>query len=143
MKRRLKSSQTPGPTIGEFEALEFDPERFDHEAHVFVAWSYLSQFDLLESISRYRKTLRRLTAMLGVPGKYHETITWFYMIAVAEHAEASKVTDWASFKSASPELFRRNPGIISDYYSRSRLMSEMARKKFILPDLKQCVRTLN
>ena len=137
MKRQSRSNPTPGPTIGEFESLEFDAERFDHEAHVFVAWSYLSQFDLLESISRYRKTLRRLTAMLGVPGKYHETITWFYMIAVAEHADADKVTDWASYKSASPELFRRNPGIISDYYSRSRLMSEMARRKFILPDLKQ------
>ena len=139
MKRRLQPNPPAGPTIGEFEALEFDPERFDHEAHVFVAWSYLRQFDLLESISRYRKTLRRLTAMLGVADKYHETITWFYMIAVAEHADANNVTDWASFKSASPELFRRNPGIINDYYSSSRLMSELARRKFILPDLKHRV----
>jgi hypothetical protein len=25
-------------TIAQFETGEFDPERFDHEAHVYVAW---------------------------------------------------------------------------------------------------------
>ncbi len=38
---------SPGPTIEQFEALDIVPGDFNHEAHIYVAWSYLQQFDLL------------------------------------------------------------------------------------------------
>ena len=69
-----KLSET-GPTISAFEALEVDPETFNHAAHMFVAWSYLQKYDLSTSLPRYRETLKRLTRKLGVPDKFHETIT--------------------------------------------------------------------
>ena len=68
----------PGPTIEEFEALAIDAKRFNHQCHIFVAWSYLRDHDLLVSIARFRNTLKRFTLKLGEPGKYHETITWFF-----------------------------------------------------------------
>ena len=125
----------PGPSIEQFEALEVLPEAFDHEAHVYVAWSYVKQFDLLASIDRYRSVLRRLTAKLGVPDKYHETITWFYLLAVAERASGAAAESWNEFKERNPDLFRRNPALISHYYSEVRLMSDKARRSFVLPDL--------
>lgn len=125
----------PGSTLAQFEALEVVPEEFGHEAHVYVAWSYLQKFDLLVSIDRYRSALRRLTAKLGVPGKYHETMTWFYMIKVAERATGDAATDWATFKKLNGDLFERGPGIIGRFYSETRLMSEEARNMFVLPDL--------
>jgi hypothetical protein len=128
-------STFPGPTIEAFEALDVVPDEFDHEAHMYVAWSYLQRFDLLASIDRYRSVLRRLTQKLGVPGKYHETITWFYLIAVAERATGDAATDWTAFKNLNAELFARSPGIIQRFYSNTRLMSEEARQSFVLPDL--------
>ena len=125
----------PGPDIGQFEALDVVPSEFDHEAHVYVAWSYLRELDLLSSIDRYRSVLRRLTAKLGVPDKYHETITWFYLLAVAERAIGNAASDWDAFKRFNPELFQRNPSLIRHYYSESRLMSDTARQLFVLPDL--------
>lgn len=125
----------PGPTIERFEALDIVPTDFDHEAHIYVAWSYLQRFDLLTSIERYRSVLRRLTEKFGVPDKYHETITWFYLIGVAERAMGEAATDWSRFRDQNPELFARNPSIIRRFYSESRLTSEAAKRTFVLPDL--------
>ena len=125
----------PGPTIEEFEALDVDPATFDHQAHIYVAWRYLQQHDLLESIARYRSVLRRLTANLGVPGKYHETITWFYMIGVSERATGDAASDWETFRNDNADLFAKGPTIIQRFYSEDRLMSEKARQTCVLPDL--------
>jgi len=124
----------PGPSIAEFEALDFDAARFDHEAHVCVAWRYLQHCDALTAIARYGATLRQLTAKLGMPGKYHETITWFYLLAVAERAVGEAATDWSRFKSTAPELFAAHPGFVERYYSAELLGSEQARARFVLPD---------
>ncbi len=61
--------------IADFERGDVDAEQFDHEAHVFVAWSYLQKYQLQESIARFCKALRKLTKKLGVASKYHETIS--------------------------------------------------------------------
>ncbi len=126
---------SPGPTIDEFEALDVDPATFDHQAHIYVAWSYLQEKELLESIDRYRSTLRRLTQKLGVPGKYHETITWFYMIGVSERATGAAATDWDVFRTDNPDLFAKGPTIIQRFYSEDLLMSDKARQTFVLPNL--------
>jgi len=128
-------SSGPGPTIEEFEAHAFAIDSFDHEAHVYVAWLYLQRYDLLTSIDRFRTTLIRLTENLGMPGKYHETITWFYMIVVAESLVGNSKSGWECFKRQNPALFRRNPSVIRDFYSEERLMSDAARATFLLPDL--------
>ena len=127
--------KAPGPTLKDFEALDVDPSAFGHEAHIYVAWSYLQQMDLLASIDRYRSVLRLLTQKLGVPGKYHETVTWFYMIGVSERATGDAATDWKAFKMSNPDLFAREPSIIQRFYSEGRLMSDKARQTFVLPDL--------
>lgn len=129
----------PGPDIDAFEALDFDVATFDHEAHVHVAWQYLQTCDVLESIDRYRQTLRRLTASIGVPEKYNETITWFFVIAIAERLTPETVTDWAEFKVRNSELFARKPGFLQKFYSEERLSSEMAKKTFLLPDVSTAI----
>jgi hypothetical protein len=102
---------------------------------VLVAWCYLQDDDLLPAIEKYSAALKTLTRKLGVEGKYHETITWFYMIAVAERLAAATRGDWAGFKSANKDLFAQKPGLIQQFYSDAHLMSENARQVFVLPDI--------
>ena len=129
------SGDLPGPEIEAFEALRFDVGSFNHEAHVCVAWRYLQQYDLLESINRYRRTLKQLTRRIGVPEKYNETITWFFVIAIAERLTPETTEDWDAFKATNPELFTSKPGLIRKFYSASRLGSEAAKIRFLLPDV--------
>ena len=131
----MTDTRPPGPDIPAFESLDFDVERFDHTAHVYVAWQYVRTTDLLTAIGRYRDTLIRLTRKLGVPDKYHETITWFYMVAVSEGATGRCREDWSLFVKSNPELFARNPSAVGRHYSPERLASPVAREAFVLPDL--------
>ena len=121
------------PTIAEFEVLDIDPERFDHTAHLYVAWQYLRINELLTAIDRYRSTLRRLVLKLGVPGKYHETITWFFMVAVAERMNGAERDDWDAFQAANPDLFKPGGAFLKSFYSQDRLGSVEARNQFLLP----------
>ena len=122
------------PTIEQFEAGEIDGRSFGHEAHLYLAWCYLQQEELLQAISRYRAALQRLTRRLGAEAKYHETITWIYLVAIAERLEARPDADWAGFRRANPDLFEPVPRWLGGYYSPGRLASAQARRRFVLPD---------
>jgi len=120
--------QTPGPTLEQFEALAFAVETFDHAAHVYVAWRYLQHHDLYESIGRYRSVLRRLTETRGIPGKYNETITWFFLTAVSERLPGSDNNDWTTFREQHPELLADSAAFLRRFYSTARLASDSAKK---------------
>ena len=129
---RMTSTCSEPIRIADFERGHVDAEQFDHEAHVFVAWSYLQKYQLQESIARFCKALRKLTKKLGVESKYHETISWFFMILIAERKAASE--DWQAFRRRNADLFAPQPSIISAYYSSERLGSLLARTQFVMPD---------
>jgi hypothetical protein len=129
---QLSSTLPATISIEKFERGDVDAKQFDHEAHIFVAWSYLQNYELQESIARFCKALRALTKKLGVESKYHETISWFFMILIAERKAASK--DWQTFKRLNADLFASQPSIISAYYSSERLGSPLARTQFMMPD---------
>ena len=84
---------------------------------------------------RFTDAIKRLTKKLGVTSKYHETITWFYLIKIAERCNSAEPGDWQAFKDANPDLFAWNPSLFEKYYSRDLLSSETARRMFVLPDL--------
>ena len=78
--------QNPFPelTLSAFEAAEIDAEAFDHERHIYIGWLYLQNLDLGASITRFSKALSKITKKFGCEDKYHETITWAFMILIAE-----------------------------------------------------------
>lgn len=120
-------------TITEFERCEVDPARFDHKAHVAIAWVYLDRFGEAVATDRFVTALRALTAHLGVPGKYHETITRFYLAVIAERRRGSTTTDWDAFRAENADLL--DPALLHRHYSRERLASDEARRRYLAPDL--------
>lgn len=121
--------------VAAFENGTIGPAEFGHEQHLLVAWHYLQDGDLLDALTRFTAALRRLTIKLGVPSKYHETITWFYMIQIAQRLSCKSDPDWPAFKADNPDLFEWNPSLVQKYYSDSLLASEAARHRFVFPDL--------
>ncbi len=121
-------------SIEAFEDGSVDPAQFDHEAHIYVGWSYLELFELQEAIDRFSAALRCLTKKLSVETKYHETITWFFMILIADRRSISESNDWQVFRQRNEDLFASRPSIVSQYYSDERLGASLARTQFVLPD---------
>ena len=142
----------PDFTIDAFERGEIDPEAFDHEAHVYMAWLYLERFALpadgaqgevarldyervaeAGGLEEFAGALRRLTERLGVPGKYHATITWFFLLLIGERRSAEPGADWPRFRRRNADLVE-DRGLLERYYSRQTLASDRARQAFALPD---------
>lgn len=130
----MNAAAIPKFTVAAFEDGTLDVDAFDHEAHIYVAWLYLEELPLPDAIARFCAVLKKLTTKLGVAGKYHETITWFFMILIAERRQHAASSDWFSFRRANGDLFDRSDSIIDRYYSKDLLGSEQARESFVLPD---------
>ena len=130
-----RQAAAPDLSIEALEAGTADPGGFDHEAHVYTAWLYLQRFETLEAMQKYSAALRRLTIKLGVETKYHQTITWFFLLLIAERRGSAETDNWLQFKARNEDLFCVDTPILSRYYSPSTLDSGFARTHFVLPDL--------
>ena len=131
----MNAVASPTLSIDAFEAATISAAAFDHEAHIYMAWLYLREYPPHEAIGRFTDALRRFTASLGVPGKYHETISWFFMLLIEERRSTQQNSDWHAFHRSHADLFARGENsVLNRHYSRDLLLSEHARKSFVLPD---------
>jgi hypothetical protein len=94
-------------SIERFEAADIDPERFDHEAHVYVAWLYVTTLRRDEAIARFDGALRRLVAKIGAEGKYNAMITWLFLLLIAERSR--KGESWTEFRARNADLIDARP----------------------------------
>lgn len=125
---------SPEAIVARLENLEHGPGEFRHADHVEAAWCYLTLFGLPEAIARYSRALRAFAAAAGHPEKYHETITWAYMLLVNERMGAGGEETWSAFRERNPDLFVWPGGALARYYTSERLSSDAARRRFLLPD---------
>ena len=127
--------QHPTVTLDEFESARVSAETFTHEAHVYVAWLYLQECSLADTLARYCRGLKGLTRKLGAEEKYNETITWFFVLTIADRRQQSPSRTWADFRDHNPDLLHHAGRLLADHYSPQRLASPLARQQFVLPDL--------
>jgi len=128
----MNAIANPDISIENFEASDIDPDRFDHEAHVYVGWLYVREYDLAEAISRFDAGLKRLVTKLGAEGKYHATLTWFFLLLIADRVEADE--PWQVFRHRNADLVKDSRKVLARYYSDGYLFSDRAREQFVLPD---------
>ena len=121
--------------IEQFENCTLPLESFHHGEHVRVAFLYLSEHPVLDSLERFSESLRRFAGRHGKAGLYHETITWAYMLLVRERmARAGSEQTWREFQETNADLFDRERSILRKYYREETLKSELAKRTFVLPD---------
>ena len=122
----------PGITIERFEAGDIDPDQFDHEAHVYVGWLYVCECELADAIAKFDNGLKRLVSKFGAEGKYHATLTWFFLLLIADRIEPDE--PWQVFRHRNADLVTGGKEVLSRYYSETCLFSARARERFVLPD---------
>jgi hypothetical protein len=114
------------------ESCTLPPDAFDHRGHVRLAWLYLRAQPLLLALPRFIDTLKRYASSLGATGKYHETITYAFLLLIHERiARHPAANTFDEFATANPDLF--GP-ILQRYYRPETLASELARSIFVMPD---------
>ena len=116
--------------VAQFESCTLPPNSFSHRNHVRLAWLYLKEEPLLGALDRFRRSLKRYAGSLGASAKYHETITFAFLFLIHERMQCDALATFEEFAEANPDLF--GP-VLSRYYSKETLESELARKTFVMP----------
>jgi hypothetical protein len=117
-----------------FEIDRLPGESFHHADHVRLAFAYLSEYPILEALSRFCSALKRFAAARGKSDLYHETITWAYFFLIRQRMAAVSPATWEEFANCNRDLLRWKDGILSRYYEDTTLQSDLARKVFLMPD---------
>lgn len=110
------------------------PDQFSHRSHLRAAWLYLERHALAEAARRCALTIQRYATGLGVPEKFHLTLSLAFMHIVAEQKQQHPARDWEAFLAACPDLQTNAQAIIGRYYSEAVLDSPQARRSFVPPD---------
>lgn len=120
--------------IDAFESCSLSSDEFHHRDHVRLAWLYLHRHPPLEALTRFTENLKKFAASKGHPGLYHETITWAYLFLIHERIASNQDADWDAFAAGNADLLTWKPSILDRYYTTDTLLSDRARRLFLLPD---------
>ena len=81
-----------------------------------------------------RLSIKRFADAKGATGLYHETITWAFLLLIAERQARQPAATWEAFAAAHAGLLVWKPSILQRNYSKELLASELARRTFVMPD---------
>ena len=125
--------------IAQFEAKALHPQYFNHRGHLRLGWLYLTAYPLDEAITKTCSGIRDYATHLGAKNKFHTTLTVAAVQIVHERMMGSTVTSFDEFLEHNRDLMDDLPQLIDQHYSRELLFSEMARERYIEPDLQPFV----
>jgi hypothetical protein len=117
-----------------FISTELPAAQFHHEQHVRVAWMFVCRHGMPTAIGEFTEAIKRFAAAKGAHGLYHETITWAFLLIIGERQARKPASAWAEFAEANADLLSWKPSILERYYSKELLMSDLARRAFVMPD---------
>lgn len=134
-----------------FERGSLARKDWTHEAHVRMAWLYVTRSADGEALDRVRSGIKKLNTVFvrrqqmlcrALPTKpkdprgldgYHETITAAFVTVIASRVEAGE--DFSAFRDHNPDLLDRKLSALLKHYSPDRLFSVQAKTEFLAPDL--------
>jgi hypothetical protein len=109
-------------------------DQFHHQQHVQVAWMFVCKHGMPAALGEFSAAIKRFADAKGATGLYHETITWAFLLLIAERQARKPANTWAEFEAGNPDLLTWKPSILERYYSKEVLSSELAKETFVMPD---------
>ena len=118
-----------------FETGTVPPGDFTHRDHVRVAWELLRRYPLGLALHRMIDGVQALGEQRGLPNLYHETITTFYLLAIADaRARAPEEQGFTEFEQQHASILGKSRQFLLGFYSEETLASREARSSFLLPE---------
>ena len=109
-------------------------DQFHHQQHVQVAWLFVQKYGMPLAISEFTAAIKRFADAKGATGLYHETITWAFLLLIADRQARQPRETWQEFETANADLLSWKPSILDRYYSKELLASDLAKRTFLMPD---------
>jgi hypothetical protein len=112
----------------------FPGDRFHHPQHVHVAFLFVRRHGMPQALAEFSTALKAFAVAKGMPKLYHQTITWAYLLLIAERLAKAPAETWDEFAAANGDLLKWKPSALDRYYTPDTLWSELARTTFVMPD---------
>ena len=136
MESKLNHNQlTDSNFIGQFANGSLNPEIFNHEAHLRLAWLYIEKFGLKQAEKDIQNQLQNFVEIVGAKDKYHKTLTIVAIRIVNHFMRKSKSYNFTNFINEFPQLKSEFKELVNTHYSFNIFSSDKARKEFLKPDL--------
>jgi hypothetical protein len=125
---------TPSELFDRFVDTSLPADQFHHQQHVQVAWMFVRKFGMPEALREFSTAIKRFADAKGATGLYHETITWAFLLLIAERDGRAPADTFEAFAAANADLLTWKPSILERYYSSEVLKSDLAKRVFVFPD---------
>ena len=99
-----------------------------------MAWLFVQKHGMPNALGEFSTAIKRFADAKGATGLYHETITWAFLLLIAERQARNPAGTWEEFEAANTDLLVWKPSILERYYSKELLASDLARRAFLMPD---------
>lgn len=121
--------------LAQFLAADLPAAGFDHRGHLRAAWLVLQRAPLPEAIETVCSGIARLAARLGVPDKYHRTLTEALVRAMAAGGAAQPGESFETFLNRHPDLLHAARSVLARHYSAACLAQPEAKHRWVPPDV--------
>jgi hypothetical protein len=118
-----------------FKNCELPPSEFTHEAHLRLAWIYITWKGLEEAEEIIIQQLRSFVNHVGAAGKFNKTLTIASVRMVNHYISKSTSANFSEFITQFPELKLNFKGLIQRHYGFDIFSNEKAKSDFLEPDL--------
>ncbi|WP_405564318.1 hypothetical protein [Polaribacter sp. Asnod6-C07] len=134
MERHYKISDAEFET--QFTENTFKPLWFTHEAHLRLAWIYITKYRKEIALEKYSKQLQDFANKYNAEGKYNATVTFASIQIMDAFIQNSDAYDFQDFINEFSQLKSNFKEIISTYYSGDVFTLKEAKQQVLQPDLK-------
>lgn len=121
--------------ITKLESCSLDPEIFNHEAHLRLAWIQIGEFGLEQAQINTQNLLQKFVKHLGAQEKYHKTLTITAVNIVNQFMANQTSETFEEFISEFPQLKNNFKKLIENHYSFDIIESTKAKSEYLKPDL--------
>jgi hypothetical protein len=122
--------------IRRFEDCSLPVSEWTHDRHLVMALWYLLRFPREEATRRIRARIQRYNLSHGNRNGYHETITRAWVAVISRFLDGQDRGRAAAELAADLVKACGQKDYLLRFYSRERLFSDEARRRWVAPDLR-------
>ena len=119
----------------QFSTCKFRPLWFTHEAHLRLAWIYVTKYDSVVAFKKYSSQLQEFANKYNADGKYNATVTFASIQIMKFYLEKSDAYDFQDFINEFPQLKTNFKQVLQTHYSGDIFTSKEAKQNILQPDL--------
>jgi len=119
----------------QFSDCTLDPFLFTHQAHIRLAWIYITQYGIDVASQRLCAEIARFDKVHGDGTKFNMTVTIAAARAVDHFMRKSNSSDFADFSAEFPRLLTNFKDLIGQHYGWNIFADSRAKISYLEPDL--------